>query len=217
MQRAVSRYQVIQEQFGETMAQSALAGTVVSGANWVLSDLDEPTSPLILASERIIDRESTAAWETEAIMKSEGGELESLGVAVPVLPRKVLRFPDRPQPTYRFDVLQKWEGTVTSVSKGEFVAIIRDLTDRLSPDEEATFEVEEVAEADRPLMVPGAVFYWNVGYKRTLSGQLERVSALRFRRLPVWTRSEIEATHRKAKILRELFGIHEEPTELTGT
>ena len=99
MHRAASRYQPIQEQFGETTTKSALAGTVVAEANWVLSDLEEATSPLILASERISNGESTSAWETEALT-SDAGDLGSLKGAVHVLPRKVLRFPDRPQPTY---------------------------------------------------------------------------------------------------------------------
>jgi len=111
----------------------------------------------------------------------------------------VPRIPPPPRPLEKLLVLQKWEGTVISHSADEFTAELRDLT---SPDraiEQVTLSVEEIAESDRRLMASGAVFYWSVGYRETLWGQRERVSALRFRRLPAWTPSDLEEVKRKAQ------------------
>jgi hypothetical protein len=55
------------------------------------------------------------------------------------------------------------------------------------------------------LMASGAVFYWSVGYRETLWGQRERVSAIRFRRLPAWTTSDLDEVRRKAKQLAALI------------
>jgi hypothetical protein len=115
------------------------------------------------------------------------------------------RIADAPGSTSRFRLLQQWEGTVLEATDSDFVAIVTDLTESHRPEEEVTMSLEEVPEADLPLVRPGAVFYWSIGYRTVASGQTERVSSIRFRRLPAWSRSEIESARREAKaILREL-------------
>jgi len=94
----------------------------------------------------------------------------------------------------RFTLLQKWEGTVLASAEHEFTAILRD---KGEPDEEATFDVEEVPEGDRPLIAPGAVFHWSIGY-RDRRGQRTRESIICFRRLPAWTRRELDRAAQEA-------------------
>ena len=123
----------------------------------------------------------------------------------------VPQIPSPPRPLEKLLVLQKWEGTVISSSADEFTAELRDLT---SPDraiEQVVLSVEEIAESDRRLMASGAVFYWSVGYRETLWGQRERVSSLRFRRLPAWTRSDLDEVKRKAREFAAL--IRDDATE----
>jgi hypothetical protein len=103
-------------------------------------------------------------------------------------------------------LLQQWEGVVTSVDQGEFDAQLEDAQDPTRPRESATFSVEEVSEGDTPLVKVGAVFYWYIGYRTSEGGQKERVSALRFRRLPAWTASELRAARQKAAALITAFG-----------
>ncbi len=213
MQSTVSRYQAMQEQYGETVAKPSWTGTILAEGNWVLDDSDKISAPLVLATGPITEAKLTSAWDVE---EESGSALDFLARVKPFVPREVFRFPAIPQPAYRFRVLQKWEGTVTSVGDNEFVAVIRDLTDLSFPPEEATFSVEEVPEPDLSLVFPGATFYWNVGYETTLSRQRKRVSVLRFRRLPAWTRSDIEAVWRTAATLKSLFGLRDKPTESTG-
>lgn len=120
-------------------------------------------------------------------------------VIVPIIPRI--------KPTHQdsFISLQKWEGIVLEVKKGYFLARLIDLTHE-GPDEEAELPMEEVTEQDKALVKPGAIFYWNIGYLDMRSGQRIRASVIRFRRLPKWSREEIEAAKREAAHLQETLG-----------
>jgi len=105
----------------------------------------------------------------------------------------------------RFILLQKWEGTITTITKDSFFGRLADLS-AAGPDEEAEFPLEEVPVSDRKLIVPGAVFYWCIGYLDTVSGQRIRASAIRFRRLPAWSEEELRKAHSQAQETRELLG-----------
>ena len=106
---------------------------------------------------------------------------------------------------YTFRLLQQWEGTVTEIAGGEFTAELRDLTDPNNYREEATFELDEVSPGDQRLLVLGAVFRWSIGYRTSAAGQRERVSQLRFVRIPGWRRSAVEEIRRRATQLQERF------------
>jgi hypothetical protein len=200
VQSSVNRYEPRQERSAETSFTQAIRSTSAEvdapeevGYFFILSR-GQPTMPFAgttWGGERDGDADSVGAVDSEPV----------------ALPVRLGRVPSPPLPQHRFMVLQKWEGTVSTVGGDEFVAVIRDLTDRSRPDEEAAFPIEEVPEADRNLMAPGAVFYWNVGYELTAFGQRKRVSAIRFRRLPAWTRSEIESVQRRANEFKAVFGL----------
>jgi phage FluMu protein gp41 len=103
--------------------------------------------------------------------------------------------------------LQQWEGVVTRVSADEFTVTLQDLTHPGSPEEEATVPMAEVTREDRRLLVPGAVLYWSIGYQtiRT-SGQIQRVSDIRLRRLPAWSARDLDRVAQRARALRDKFG-----------
>jgi len=117
----------------------------------------------------------------------------------------VVRVPSPAAPPHTFRLLQQWEGTVTAVDVNEFVAELRDLTDPALPREEATFDLEEVSPGDMSLLVLGALFRWNVGYRTNTEGQRERVSQMRFVRIPGWRKSLVEEVQRSAAALMENF------------
>ena len=104
-----------------------------------------------------------------------------------------------------FRLLQKWEGTVTAVIEGEFIAELRDLTEPANYREEATFDVAEVSPDDQPLLVPGAVFHWSIGYRTLAADQRERASQLRFVRIPCWHGAAVAEIKRRAAQLQERF------------
>ena len=92
---------------------------------------------------------------------------------------------------YYFETLQQWEGTVTDVSDDQFVAILRSLSGDIT-DKRVTIDCEEVSAPDQQLVLPGAVFYWTIGYRIEFHGQKSSISTIKFRRLPNWTRREIQ-------------------------
>jgi hypothetical protein len=109
----------------------------------------------------------------------------------------------------QLEVLQRFEGTVRSVHEdtGEMVVELRDLTHLDAPREEATIGLSDVSDPDLELVAPGAVFYWTIGYEvRKGTQQKTRISELRFRRHPTWTRRELVEIQRKADALSTFFG-----------
>lgn len=105
----------------------------------------------------------------------------------------------------RYIVLNKWEGKVTEVREDSFIALLLDQDSIHTTDEEAEFPIDEVPIPDRPLIEPGAIFYWSIGYIDKISGQRMRVSDIRFRRLPVWSSEEIERAKKNAQRVRDLL------------
>lgn len=95
---------------------------------------------------------------------------------------------------------QKFEGVVLKVERDSFIARLRNLTENL-PDEEAEFSIEDVSKDDFCLLIEGAMFYWNIGYLVLTGGQRVGGHRLNFRRLPAWTRQEIEAADKRAESL----------------
>ena len=103
-----------------------------------------------------------------------------------------------PEPRTNFLTLQAWEGVVTSVNHHSFSVRLVDLTGN-QPDEEADVDFEDVSKDERSLVRIGAVFLLHVGYSTSEGGQRSRTAILRFRRLPVWTETELSGAKRAAR------------------
>ena len=105
-------------------------------------------------------------------------------------------------PTQHFSVLQRWEGSVLEVKSKSFIARLADsdIPDRY---EEAELPINEVFKDDHEQLVVGAIFYWTIGYLDQLSGR-QRVSEIRFRRLPVWSKSDLRKDNGNVALLRDL-------------
>lgn len=132
--------------------------------------------------------------------------LPEVNVVPAQLRKNILALPQRmPTPREKFKAIQRWMGTVLFVEGDSFDALLNDL-DSTAPEESATFSFEEVHEEDHDLIGVGAVFYWYIGYRTTISGQRELAAKLRFRRLPGWTRKELERVKKEARELEAIFG-----------
>ena len=110
---------------------------------------------------------------------------------------------------------ERWEGVVLGIERDVFRARLVDL-DRQTPDEEAEIYLSEVSDEDRVLVEPGAIFYWSIGYYTDRTGQRMRRSLVRFRRLPTWTKSELDEARREAEKTSKLLGWGSEPTDATA-
>lgn len=104
----------------------------------------------------------------------------------------------------RFDIEQEFEGTVIAIDTDEetFTARLVDVWGA-TPDEEAEFSLREITD-DRHLVVPGAMFSWFIGLQWR-KRQSIRVSEIRFRRSPPFSREAIERAEARAHELAELL------------
>lgn len=103
-------------------------------------------------------------------------------------PRLDYRLPLPSHPS--FEVLQRWEGTVLEIGQDDFSARLRDLTN-IGIDEETSLFKEDLSQDDKRLLKPGAIFYLNIGYQTSVTGQRIRGLTIRFKRLPKWSADDI--------------------------
>ena len=110
---------------------------------------------------------------------------------------------------------QVFEGTVISVNPadGTFTARLVDLTSQ-SPDEEGEFALDEL-NGDEHLAVPGALFTWAVGLQ-TRGTTKQRVSDIRFRRLPAFTQAAIQKAQTEAVQLAEALAAQDASEAFTA-
>lgn len=97
----------------------------------------------------------------------------------------------------------QWEGQVLEVYEDSFLARLVDMSGK-NPDEEAEITFDAVQDDDRTLLRPGAIFYWQIGYRQE-GGTRCSVSMLLFRRMPRWTKFELEAIRTEGNELFERF------------
>lgn len=95
---------------------------------------------------------------------------------------------------------QEWEGYVTRIDDDYFYAQLLDLTNH-GVEEEAQFERSEVSPNHDALLKEGALFRWSIGYERLRGGTRRRSSSIVFRRLPAWSKREIETSKKEAEQL----------------
>jgi len=108
------------------------------------------------------------------------------------------------EPRTHFIALEKREGVVLEIGDGEFEARLIDILGD-EPEVTATFSFEDLSEDGLRLLKPGAIFYWNVGYSVSPSGQRSRVADLVFRRLPGRRNADVAAANKRAdEVLLEL-------------
>ncbi len=103
--------------------------------------------------------------------------------------------------TVREELKLCWSGVVISANDQEITVQMQDLINRENPDEYVVLSRDEIDDKDQCLVKPGALFYWNIGYRQGVKCPKERFSIIRFRRLPKWTAKEIQ----DAEILAEEY------------
>ena len=117
----------------------------------------------------------------------------------------------------KFALLQQWEGVVQALNGDEFTVVLRDLTNPNNPEEVAVLPLEEITGDDLRLLRPGAILYWSIGYRTHRTGQVDRVSTIRLRRLPAWSRLDLQRRDARAKSLMERFGVDSATDRDSGT
>ena len=90
-----------------------------------------------------------------------------------------------------------------SVDEETFTAIIKDDLEQ-SPEEQVEIYLEDLSQDDRPLVVPGAHFYWAIGYRDVIGGYRMRASIIKMQRLPGWTADDLREARGWATRIQQL-------------
>ena len=96
----------------------------------------------------------------------------------------------RSQNEQRYILLKKYEGFVTVRGAESFSARLFENNSDY-PVVEAEFDLEELSETDRELVIEGAPLVWTIGYAYEGSTR-KRESLIYLRRLPAWSDKELE-------------------------
>lgn len=134
------------------------------------------------------ERLPSASAATQGAVRTTAVEVQSAG---------------RPDP---YEALASWQGTVGNVEGDSFTARLRS-RGREMPVLDVRLSTREVTENDLPLLVDGAVFYWDVGYRNAPARRV-RESRITFQRLPVWREADITRGERDADELARKLGWH---------
>jgi hypothetical protein len=113
-------------------------------------------------------------------------------------------------PIRPFTLLQAFEGLVEELNGDYFFARLHDLTCPSNPVETAELPLADISLPDRPLLQPGSIFYWSIGHETKPTGQIQRVSEIRLRRMPQWTQQAMDAVDARAEQLSEWFNTNGE-------
>ena len=88
------------------------------------------------------------------------------------------------RPSECFAALQEWEGVVTGISDASFNAHLYDVTnDTATVEEFAEFLIEDLDDAQRAALRPGAIFRWAIGFTKKDSGRQTKTSVIYFRKM----------------------------------
>ena len=99
--------------------------------------------------------------------------------------------------------LREWEGTVTQVLDDAFVGAMIDLSEKEKGFQDvAEFPISDLPPDAEPLLKPGAIFRWSIGYM-IVDGTRQRASKIVFRRLPAWTKRDLQEANKYASDLSE--------------
>jgi hypothetical protein len=102
-------------------------------------------------------------------------------------------------------IRQTFSGTVLDIREQEFDARIEDKTNPENPDEIVTLSIEDIEPHELPMLKPGAMFSWYIGYHEGQKVPRRRISAIKFVRLPKWTNKEINIAKERAKEYDNFF------------
>lgn len=110
------------------------------------------------------------------------------------------------KPNTTFKLLRKWEGLVVGYGTQTFTARLRDLTEPGKAELTAELPISELSSAEQEWLAEGNVFYWMIGYRDEFGRPRQRVSEIRFRRLPAPSSVGRENAAERARKIAEDFG-----------
>ena len=102
--------------------------------------------------------------------------------------------------TRSLNPISEWEGYVESIEENVFLVRMVNIRSKSQlPEDEATFQINELSDYQRQHLEVGAIVRWVIGMERLPSDQRRKVSELHFRRLPPHSNREFQTALTQAK------------------
>ena len=102
--------------------------------------------------------------------------------------------------TRSLNPISEWEGYIESIEENVFLVRMVNIRSKSQlPEDEATFQVNELSDYQRQHLEVGAIVRWVIGMERLPSDQRRKVSELHFRRLPAHSNREYQTALTQAK------------------
>jgi hypothetical protein len=139
---------------------------------------------------------------------TERTEVANTSGAFPSARPRGMRISIEPRKSYLYGFVteQRWQGYVTDVQDSTFQAVVYDATDKADDEiEEVELGIDEVNVLMRPLIAPGAIFFWDIGFQVDPSGQRIRQSVVVFPMIPGYSaKQHLEAKNRASERFKHL-------------
>lgn len=128
-------------------------------------------------------------------------------------PRKIER-----APTPEVEVIAEWDGHVEAIYGEYFTASMQGLRGDgvVGKVEDAEIPISDVDPGDRDLLVQGGFFRLMIAYESPRVGPRKRYTTVQFRRLPAYTKRELDAAEREANELINGFQLEESSKSAGG-
>lgn len=166
------------------------------GRNSRIADLFDFQSEPVAPKPVEVPRNSTVLWHSPTLATGASQRIEK--AFLPPVPVKSVETPVGADAS----VIQIWEGRVLSVDlQSDVMSVLLSARIGQVSDHTAEIDLQWVADQDRDLVQPGAVFYLTL-FKRLRRGSVENAQELRFRRRPTWSRQQIQRIQTDAAMLR---------------
>ena len=102
--------------------------------------------------------------------------------------------------TRSLNPISEWEGYIENIDENVFLVRMVNIRSKSQlPEDEATFQLNELSDYQRQHIEVGAIVRWVIGMERLPSDQRRRVSELHFRRLPAHSNREYQTALTQAR------------------
>lgn len=167
-----------------------------TGRNSRIADIFDFQSEPVAPKPFEVVRGSTVFSDRVAFATSVSQRVEK--VFLPPLPAKAVQTPVGADAS----VIQLWEGRVLDVDlHNDVMSVLLSARIGQVPDHIGEIDLQWVADQDRDLVQPGAVFYLTL-FKQLRGSSVRNAQELRFRRRPSWSRQQIQRIHADAVMIR---------------
>lgn len=141
------------------------------------------------------------SFEDSSVVSNKTTSIADTAIDAVVAPLSARRLGDQfSKNTRSLNPISEWEGYIESIEENVFLVRMVNIRSKSQlPEDEATFQINELSDYQRQHLEVGAIVRWVIGMERLPSDQRRKVSELHFRRLPAHSNREYQTALTQAK------------------